>query len=310
MIAIFGVILTVFIFLSLCGMLVGGIFPAAVPFGKTKEGLVKKRGAVLKLYGSVFIVLFIIIAITAEYDSGNEGFEKFSSSSKYTLSATEALIIDLMIKEDIEYFIKGEPSLIFEKFPSVSAVIVAKSYEQNQVAADQKYYNKEFLLTGIIEGIHSGLGNEPYITLKGVNMFSLPQAKFKNENLNRISGLTKGKKISLHCTGAGAIIGTAMFKDCEFSDEYAKQIVSKIPQDINRFLNGKEPNFSFTSSLVTLSISAAKLLPQDSVCITRNENCMNEIKGLNEGILKNEIESTAIKLTSLGLMVPEIQSKN
>lgn len=38
---------------------------------------------------------------------------------------------------------------------------------RNEVAADQGHYGKQLLVTGVVASINSGLGNRPYITLRG-----------------------------------------------------------------------------------------------------------------------------------------------
>ncbi len=103
-----------------------------------------------------------------------------------------------------------------ENLVSVTSVELSKDYEENTVAADQKYKGKKFKVTGSITSIDTDFTGAPYLTLTGFNEFSNPQFKFDEDSKGKIASLKKGNKVTLICEGDGDVIKTAMSKDCSF----------------------------------------------------------------------------------------------
>lgn len=195
----------------------------------------------------------------------------------YLLQSRESAVLSWLLKDEMSAFQSGGPTQLFEgHLQPVSAVEVAKAYEDNQVAADQKYFQKRLKLTGVIEGINSGLSNEPYVALRGANMFLSPQAHFENPNVERVATLKKGQKLTLVCEGGGAIVGTPMFKNCLFLDDYATQKIVKIKQQIEGFLAGKQQEDSIERTTI-VAISIGRVLPESSTCFSDANNCGAEI---------------------------------
>lgn len=95
---------------------------------------------------------------------------------------------------------------------SVDAQALHAAYSANEVAADQQYKGKLLRVTGAIEAIDSGMGDEPVLRLSAgdfdsVHAKGLPAAT--------AAGLAKGQQITVVCTGDGEVIGSPMLEDCE-----------------------------------------------------------------------------------------------
>ncbi|MDP1659795.1 MAG: hypothetical protein Q8L73_10665 [Methylotenera sp.] len=186
-----------------------------------------------------FITFLLFIAFTFSGCSKDEN-SKEKTKKSYTLQPRELAVLDNLIKDETSVFLDGGESLIFkDNLLAVTATDVAKEYEKNQVSADQKYFKQSLLVTGSISSINSGLGNEPYVVLRGINEFLSPQIHFNKNNVAKIAELKKGQKLSFVCNGAGAIIGTPMFNNCSFADDYAAIKVAEIRTKIQKFLSGE-----------------------------------------------------------------------
>lgn len=96
----------------------------------------------------------------------------------------------------------------------VQAKTLAADYEENTVAADQKYKGKKLLITGSVTDINTGITGEPYIVLSSANPFMGPQLHFGKDALDQIAKVKKGAKITALCEGNGDIAKTPMNKDC------------------------------------------------------------------------------------------------
>lgn len=102
-----------------------------------------------------------------------------------------------------------------EAIPAYTASDIAKAYDSNTVAADRKFKDKKFKVTGTIGDISTNILGEPYVTLRGgVNPFMEPQFELDESQVEAIAKLKKGNKISMICIGGGDIAKTPMSKSC------------------------------------------------------------------------------------------------
>lgn len=92
---------------------------------------------------------------------------------------------------------------------------LAKMYEENTVAADNKFKDKRFEIAGTVTDISTDFIGSAVIELSGgVNQFMEPRAELDDSQKQKAAGLKKGQKIVLICTGSGDISKTPMLDDC------------------------------------------------------------------------------------------------
>ena len=102
-----------------------------------------------------------------------------------------------------------------ESLPEVKASDIAIAYNENTVAADQRFKNKEFKVSGTVVDINTDIMGNPYITLRGgVNQFMEPHFGFEKSAASQLANLKKGSKVTLICTGKGDIAKTPMSDSC------------------------------------------------------------------------------------------------
>lgn len=98
---------------------------------------------------------------------------------------------------------------------TTTAAELSSAYDDNTVAADQRFKGSRYKVSGTVASINTDLFGRPYITLRGgVNEFAEPQFSFSKENAAALAQLHKGTKVTLVCTGKGDIAKTAMSDDC------------------------------------------------------------------------------------------------
>jgi hypothetical protein len=237
------------------------------------------------------IVLFVLVGMLINSKSANHESAtsapsdgaKTGAPKGFEPNARERSVLDLLIREDAKTFGDGGEAFIGLGIRRVSAEDVAKAYEENQVAADQAYYGKELLVTGVVASINSGLGNQPYIVFRSPNPFSGPQASFSGSLLKsltssptdpsdvekRIAGLKKGQKITLVCKGGGSVVGTASFSDCAFADDFGQASANKLKESTLNVLAGREKPSPTTAGLAVTALSFARALPE--TCFAGND---------------------------------------
>lgn len=247
-----------------------------------------------------FVPLLIALALQGCGDKEQAG----SAAKGYTPTAQNLAILDRLLKDEADTFIQGNESMLFANSHAVAnAAEVAKKYRENQVAADQIYNDKKLLVLGTVEGINSGLGNSPYVTLRSSNMFQSPQIHFDNIDVSKVAALKKGQKVSFSCTGNGAIVGTPMFKDCIFANDYAAKVSDETKKQVLAFFSGKPVKSQEVKKLALVSMVLAKELPPSSTCFSDGKNCAKEMSSVfsKREKLTDAMEAATKELESLGL---------
>lgn len=99
---------------------------------------------------------------------------------------------------------------------SVTPNELLKAYKENEVAANQQYKDKKLKINATIDSISSGIGDEPFLTLKAGGQFELnkPMAKLADSDKSKAAKLKKNQKVVLVCKGDGEMAGTPMLEDC------------------------------------------------------------------------------------------------
>lgn len=98
---------------------------------------------------------------------------------------------------------------------TVTAKEIAQAYEDNTVAADQKYKGKRFAVKGRVTNINTDFTGAPYITMGGVNEYAEPQFGFDKESSHQLASVKKGSILTLVCKGKGDVMKTAMSDSCK-----------------------------------------------------------------------------------------------
>jgi tRNA_anti-like len=97
----------------------------------------------------------------------------------------------------------------------VDAGELARAYEVNSVAADQRFKGVRFNVTGTVVDIATDILGDTYVTLDGgVNMFMQPQFGFSKSDAAMVSGLRRGDAVTFACRGKGDVAKIPMSGDC------------------------------------------------------------------------------------------------
>lgn len=198
----------------------------------------------------------------------------------YVLSNVERNALMAVVADESGALISGGDSVLGVHAGIEGSVFVndvARAYEANEVAADRAYFDKKLLVSGKVSSIRSGLGNKPYIVLASKNQFIEPQAHFKDSDGARAAELKKGQSLVLVCQGGGAVVGTAMFKNCRFANEVAEEESENFLAEAQRFLRTGEASKE-VAALVLYTLAGTRLMPHDSSCAKDGDRgCTKEI---------------------------------
>ena len=102
---------------------------------------------------------------------------------------------------------------------SFSATVgqIVSAYAANSVAADDKYKNKRFTISGYIDNINTDIMGHAVIELRdGLDDDGItdPRATLMDKDKRQAANLSIGQLVALVCVGKGVIVKTPMLGDC------------------------------------------------------------------------------------------------
>ena len=249
------------------------------------------KGGYMKLSTGVALVLLSIC---------------YTAQAEYVLNEKETALLENLLKDEIKNFSHDGSTAFWPEYPAIKILDISKDYAENQVAGDQKYFNKRLRIYGTISAINSGLGNLPYLAFKeSANPFLQPQAHFTADKIPQIAKLKKNYQICLVCTGAGCIAGTPIFNNCMFAKEFAETSLQGIRKDIERFLSGQDCEKDYVQMLVIVAACLAKELPHDSTCFSDGTKCPADIVRIKKKNLEPAKKTCIEDLKKAGLKIKD-----
>jgi hypothetical protein len=95
----------------------------------------------------------------------------------------------------------------------ITAYQISSDYESNEVAADLKYRDKIFRVSGVVEEISRSFTEKMIVSLEGYNYREI-NCIFSEEHINIISKLYKGQSIIIEGKCSGKTFGSVFLQDC------------------------------------------------------------------------------------------------
>jgi hypothetical protein len=110
----------------------------------------------------------------------------------------------------------GQPQA---SYAPVDAIELERAYQENTVAADDKFKGRRILVKGFAKDINTDIANDAYLVLSAQEFdFTAPQAHLASSERSTAAGLRRGQPVQLLCTGNGDIAKIPMLSNCTFSE--------------------------------------------------------------------------------------------
>jgi TM2 domain-containing membrane protein YozV len=94
----------------------------------------------------------------------------------------------------------------------VTANLLLNAYEENAVAADDRFKAKAIAISGTIDSIGKDILDTPYVMFDGRGVWGV-QALFAKSQKAAVADLRKGQFVSLRCQGGGKLLNV-LLRDC------------------------------------------------------------------------------------------------
>ena len=99
---------------------------------------------------------------------------------------------------------------------TVTAVVIAKDYSDNEVAADGKYKGKRIEISGTIYGVSNGITDNEMIVRLSDGKYDIndPDCNMSASEHDKVVAFKKGQAVTLIGTGDSATLGSPQLKNC------------------------------------------------------------------------------------------------
>ncbi len=156
------------------------------------------------------------------------GCNENSKISKPIEEATESSTSSEQISNQSSSQTNSEPEI------EISAVQLLKEYDNNKLAADEKYKGKMLIVTGMVTAVGQAL--KPYVTLaseSGYDIISV-QCEFDRSQKGELAQFGKGSKLKIKGVCKGEFVNV-MLEECQIVANLGKvkTQLDKDMQDLN-----------------------------------------------------------------------------
>lgn len=95
---------------------------------------------------------------------------------------------------------------------------LARAYDANEVAAQNKYGGKTLWVKGVVTNVLLDMFDHPAIKMRGQNMFAATQASFDDSAKDSLGRLKKGDLVTMQCTSITEVLSAPLLSDCSLMD--------------------------------------------------------------------------------------------
>ncbi len=166
-------------------------------------------------------------------------------------------------------------------FLSVESKQLAREYDDNEVAADQKYKKtgSYLLVSGSVTGISKDFKGDPYVTLQGHQLLHDVQARFEKSDNSELASFKKGQHVLFVCEVSNKIMTQVMLRKCATLPAHAEAVRGNIDKYVAEVLAGKVKPSAEGADLISLGYVAAQNLPEGSPCFNdvKAEACVKQL---------------------------------
>jgi tRNA_anti-like len=181
-------------------------------------------------------------------------------------------IAKLMLLDDFHEYLGGRKVVgDWSKLVPIEERVTARElyvyYNNNEVAADDRFKGKSILLAGVIEKISKDIFGSAYLVIDAGGILESVQASLATETGSHAGNFSPQTSIALICTGNGMILTSPMLKDCQTAEVTFDLKRAEIENMANDFLAGRSDNLSGNMKmLIGYSYAIGVSMPRGGAC--------------------------------------------
>lgn len=110
---------------------------------------------------------------------------------------------------------RSSPTSNPESYAVVTASTLYSAYTANELAADQKYKGRMFVVSGEVESVGNDILGDTYVSLSVGEYLSSVQCMIKDKHRGHVANLSKGQSVQILGRCSGKSIMSVMMRDGE-----------------------------------------------------------------------------------------------
>lgn len=160
----------------------------------------------------VWLLAIVVIGVAAnggDEEAVNNEPEKVEVSAPATSEVKKEAVKEEVVKEKEKPKAEEKPK---EETITISASDLYSAYNDNEIAADQKYKGKQLEVSGTVQDIGKDIFDSIYVTLETAELMGSIQVYFEKGQEDAIAALSKGQELTVVGKGDGFLIMTVTLK--------------------------------------------------------------------------------------------------
>jgi hypothetical protein len=158
----------------------------------------------------------------------------------------------------------------------VTASKINNDYQENEIAADQKYNGKRIIIRGKIKAISKNAFDNGYFVLNTGKPFQEMNAELTKDATVKAASIKKGSNVILVCERTSFVIGSVVAGKCVTLYDYMMgddRGGDNVLTYVSEFFKGERTLQESQAMVMAWAYYLAEKLPIDHPCLTRFVNC-------------------------------------
>lgn len=214
------------------------------------------------------------------------------ASAAYSLSATEAAVLEAVLRDELATYMQGGGSLIGARLglPAATAEAVSQAYANGPTARFPAKLELTMLIAGPVDAGKSTDGQTVSFATAGAPTVRalLP------------AGLLPAQRLALACRRMELVDGSPTFMDCRDGALAGKEEAARLKRDLDDFYLGKPTAVQVSQLAVNISVYASLLAPGHG-CPKDIDACRQAIQAVDGAAQSKQLPMVVRRFQQAGL---------
>ncbi|MBO1018155.1 hypothetical protein IPU70_31675 [Achromobacter sp. SD115] len=213
------------------------------------------------------------------------------ASAAYSLSATEAAVLDAVLRDELNTYTQGGNSLIGARLglPAATAETVSRAYANGPTARFPASLDLTMLIAGpVAAGASDG------------QIVSFATSGSPTVRAHLPAGLAPAGHLALACSRMEWADGSPTFMDCRDGTLAGKEETDRLKADLDNFYQGKPTTVQVSQLAVNISVYASLLTPGHG-CPKNIDTCRQAIQAVDGAAQSKQLPMVVQRFQQAGL---------
>ena len=222
------------------------------------------------------------------------------ASAAYSLSTTEAAVLEAVLHDELDTYMQGGSSLIGARLglPTATAETVSQAYANGPTARFPASLDVTMLIVGPVDAGRSTDGQ----------IVSFATSGSPTVRAQLPAGLLPAQRLALACSRMELVDGSPTFMDCRNGALAGKEEAARLKRDLADFYLGKPATVQVSQLAVNISVYASLLAPGHG-CPKNIGKCRQAIQAVDGASQSKQLPAILQRFQRAGLDLSPYQGQ-